>query len=74
MKLWILEQFGPNIGYDQCYRMVIRAKTENRARQMAKLNAQFEQPDIWISATKTSCTHLTSNGNEELIISDINWG
>ncbi len=83
MKLWILEPIGlkgnnielvaPDWMFweDNCFGMVIRARTEKRARQIASQNGGLEDGEVWLNPKKTTCLHLTVSGKEKLVMQDI---
>lgn len=85
MKLWLLRPANENDrrwGYDCNYGFVIRAETEQRAREMA--NAQGADENglcqvhknlaVWLDPEATSCTEVTVDGPEATIIVDFNAG
>lgn len=81
MKLWILspkECLPTNDNpwlpwYDKAFGFVVRADSENRAREICGENAGNEVSPIsnpWLSEKYTTCTELTAIGNEKLIMKD----
>lgn len=82
MKLWLLEarsgelprednpcaEWDVNLGY------VIRAKTEERARQLAQDKSSHESDTLescktpWLDPHYTTCTELGVDGPEEVIM------
>lgn len=68
MKLWKLEREG-DYGYDQFIGFVIRASSENRARQLAS-----EKGDIWLDSEETTCTQIFISGEEEIILESYSAG
>ena len=82
MKLWLLRPIRPEIEEDKRYwwddyniyiGFVIRAETEERARQLADEKADCvcdEQVGIWLDSSLTSCVELIASGPEEVIIHD----
>jgi len=67
--------------YDKSFGFVIRAKTEERARQIANNNGGDETGNIyndiyrvggdpWLDSKQSTCIILNSIGEEELIIHD----
>lgn len=79
MKLWLLRPITKKKGgpwdpwYDKSFGFVIRAETEEKAREIADDNAGDENHDDnhpWLKTRYASCTELLSNGEEELIIRD----
>tara|TARA_B110000977_G_scaffold85912_1_gene114491 strand:+ start:636 stop:908 length:273 start_codon:yes stop_codon:yes gene_type:complete len=75
-KLWILNRFD-GTGYDQTRRLIIRATSEEEAREIAQSNGldecvTYSKVDgrfmhripipFWTDPTKTSCEVLTAEG------------
>lgn len=85
MKLWILrardEELPANDNpwcaeFDMNYSMVIRAETENRARQLAHEQTGHENDDgePWLDPKYTTCQELTADGGEEVVCVDYKRG
>ena len=59
---------------DKKWRMVVRAATERRARQIAHSNAGDENSSIpgvnspWLDSTWSSCVPLLADGLEEAVV------
>lgn len=83
MRLWLLRPIDKDSGpweglYDRVFGFVIRAETEERARQIAAENAGFENPFLsghydkspWNDAALSTCTPVGDEGEEALIIHD----
>ena len=90
MKLWILrpnEKLTNNKNspwepwYDKAFGFIIRAETEDRAREIANDHGGDEigDPhylpdrhgiDPWLDKTLSTCVELKSNGIEEMILRD----
>lgn len=88
MKLWILrpnalyDESSPwEPWYDKAFGFVIRAETEQRAREIANENGGNEVGEIndnpyrvggdpWLDITLSSCIELKIDGDEEMIIRD----
>ena len=87
MKLWLLrpveglpdDPWEP--WYDKAFGFVVRAETEQRAREIANENGGDEigEPhyiklrhgiDPWLDSTLSTCVELKSDGVEEMIIKD----
>ena len=90
MKLWILkprtdipEKEDPWIPwFDKCFRAVVRAETEEKARQLLADEGNGEETDPyykdialspWLTASKSMCIELLTEGEAELIIEDISY-
>lgn len=64
-----------NPWYDKCFGFVIRAETEQRAREIADADAgdeNREENHPWLDPEQSTCTELTAEGKEEQIIKDFN--
>ena len=48
--------------------IIVRANTEERARQLTSSRAYGEGKEIWLDANKTSCHELLTEGIEEVIL------
>lgn len=76
MKLWLLkakEEMPPwNSGYDKAYGFVVRAETEERAREIAEENSGNEAAkySAWLKLEFSTCTELLPEGEESLILRD----
>ena len=80
MKLWILLPLSPlvlkNIDnpwkpwYDKSFGFVVRAETEEQARQLAAELCGNERKEAWISTIYSSCDELTNDGPAEIIMKD----
>lgn len=88
MKLWLLSPRVDIEGedpwkpwYDKAFGFVIRAESEERARQIANDNGGDETGaisqsvyrtggDPWLDKKYSICEELTSDGSEEMIIRD----
>ncbi len=91
MTLWILKPIfdpppdGPECWdpwYDCVFGMIIRAKTEEQARQIAKTNEGSEgsssyhpRPPTspWLDPEYTTCEELSIEGTADIIIADTHW-
>lgn len=86
MKLFLLKAISPFADdWDTAQGFVIRAETEDQARQLAIQNSGDEQPcepgwgahiltEGWALSSNASCEELTSNGEQEIILRDFNAG
>lgn len=81
MKLWILRPIDPDNGpwnpwYDKTFGFVVRAETEQQARQLAndggsdetRERGQTQTP--WLDLALASCDELTGEGEAEVVIAD----
>lgn len=81
MKLFILRPAGnlPETDspwvpwYDKSFGFVIRAETEERAREIADSNAEDENrhKKPWLDAKYSTCVELLPDGREELVMLDL---
>ena len=86
MKLWLLRpqekyervSLGGNDDasnpwepwFDKAFGFVVRAETEERARQLASEDAGDENEGSWLSPEFSSCVELSVTGLETVIIRD----
>ena len=75
MKLWLLEPVDEDpFGYDCAHGFVIRAKTEEQARQLAHENGGDESRPRggkpWLDPKYTSCVLLTAKGDAGVVLED----
>ncbi len=89
MKLWLIrpvdglgEKDDPwEPWFDKSFGFVVRAETEDRARQIANANgddevcSKYTQPrplkcDPWLHERYSTCTELTPDGGEDIIMKD----
>lgn len=98
MKLWILkarkdlpddeEPFNPWFEwFDKVFMFVIRAETEQEARQIATENGSYEiarseanrscdgcTPDAWLNPIYSTCEELPADGPIGVIVRDVHRG
>lgn len=92
MKLWELRPAGfsdPDAEYpepwsstvwDCAYGFVVRAETEQRARELAESRAGFESnvgltgSEAWLDSSLTTCEELSAEGSEMVVIRDYHAG
>jgi hypothetical protein len=77
MKLWLLrpieglENNPWEPWYDKAFGFVVRAETEERAREIANESGGDEKPkNAWLDSTLSTCNELLPDGEEGLIIED----
>ena len=76
MKLWLLKPIkGSDYWrpwYDKAFGFVIRAETEQRAREWADSNAGDEnrKGHPWLNSEHSTCIELTIDGPEEMVLRD----
>ena len=86
MKLWTLKPRDDNQEawkpwYDKAFGFVIRAESEERAREIANANGGDETGEIsnkiyrrggnpWLDTKQSICVELLAEGFEEIIIKD----
>lgn len=57
-------------GYDCTYGVVVRAKNEAQARELAASVAGDEGKDAWLDAALTSCSPLKAAGSAGVVLQD----
>lgn len=86
MKLWLLKPKDDNYvawnpWYDKAFGFVVRAETEERARQLANDKGGDEVGKIsnttyrtggdpWLDPKQSTCEELTTDGDEEVVLED----
>lgn len=62
--------------YDKVYGFVVRAESEESAREIANKNGgdEIAYGDVWIDPNLSICIELTTDGPEEMIIRDFASG
>lgn len=77
MKLWLIKPIDKATHwkpwYDKVFGFVIRAETEQAAREMASTKSGAEAYDVanpWLDAAVTSCAELTADGDAEIVLRD----
>lgn len=81
MKLWLLEPlsdlepgFSPWVPwYDKAFGFVVRAETEEQARELAHAQGGDEnraEHEPWKNPLLSSCKELTAEGPAEVVIQD----
>jgi hypothetical protein len=78
MKLWKLygiKDSGFDWAWDTHFGFVIRAETEERARQLASEAVYWcENGAAWLDPDFTTCEEITGEGEEEVVLKDYNAG
>ncbi len=81
MKLWKLSAINRDnsryFGWDTHQGFVVRAESEQRAREIAAEYAEgdyYNLPTPWTNPKKTLCVELSFDGDEEVILYDYNAG
>jgi len=69
MKLWLLELIGYS-SYDYALGFVIRAETEEDAREQAQEHAGDEGYKAWADKERSSCIELEAEGELGVILRD----
>lgn len=72
-KLYILERNGA-VGYDEAAAVIVRARSPQAARSLAAQAAKNERAHVWQSTVGATCRELRAEGDEEIILQDVNWG
>lgn len=74
MKLYILEPKSEapwTPWYDKCFCFICRTSSAKAARRIAADNAADEGFKVWLSPKYSSCKELKAEGEEELIIRQV---
>jgi hypothetical protein len=74
MKLWLLKRFTETPVYDVNNGFVIRAETENAARDIASQQRGDEGPETWTDIGLSTCEELTADGEIGVVLRDFNAG
>lgn len=78
MKLWLIRPREGLQGkddpwgcwYDKAFGFVVRAETEERARELAAKEKGDEGKEAWLNSQFSCCEELKEMGEEGIIISD----
>lgn len=79
MKLWLLKSIR-GTGWDEVAAMVVRAPTEDAAREIAQKNGgdevnplRYRDPPVpyWLGDEYSTCEELTAGGEPGLIVRDM---
>ena len=73
MKVYLLKRECSGPARDVYNGFLLRAATEEDAREMANTMCADEGP-IWHNKELTSCEALTHSGEEEVLLTDFNAG
>jgi hypothetical protein len=60
--------------YDGCQSIVVCAKDEKEARQLASDEHLAEGPTCWLDSKLSSCIDISLDETPRVIIQDVNWG
>jgi hypothetical protein len=74
MRLWLLRRLSREPKYDVNDGFVIRAWSEDQARQLADRERADEGEGVWLSAARSSCEPLEQGGEPGVILIDFNAG
>jgi hypothetical protein len=75
MKLYLLKIENRNfVGYDAYDSCLVRAETEEQARNIAAAELLGWQSKFWTDPAIASCQEVTQNGEPEIIIDSYNAG
>lgn len=73
MKLWILRRKKDRPQYVVCDGFVIRATTEQQARELADWK-HGDEGAIWMKPDEALCEELTTDGPAMILLVDFNAG
>ena len=76
MKLWLLSRDENKGNYDEYIGFVIRAESEQAAREIAVKKVRiYREPDTrWLNSEYAACTEITLDGDEGIILDSFNAG
>ena len=74
--LWILRPLDSGSHpwrpfYDKMFGVVVRAKTELNAREVAAANSEDEGGNVWRNEKLTSCIQLNPDAEDGVILKDV---
>jgi hypothetical protein len=77
MNLWILRPVDESRApwrrwYDRMFGFVIRARSEDAARNLAASSCGHEGPEAWLSSRSSTCLELKEDGPEEVVMENYN--
>jgi len=72
MKLWLLETYEPP-GYEEFDAKIIRAPSEQRAREIANEHTG-DEGRIWDDEKLVKCDECINNGDEGTVLESFNAG
>lgn len=70
MNLYLLSALTQPVDYDCVSNLVVRAKSQKRARELAGVVSGDEGAEFWLDKKKSSCISVTQEGDEGVIIED----
>jgi len=70
MKLWLLIRITTP-DYSHAHSFVIRAASEEEARELARKADQSEDGTAWTDDTQSICISLSLEGEQNILLSDI---
>jgi len=83
MKLWLLRPVSDGKGspwhpwYDKAFGFIVRAETEQRARELAQAQGGDEvrayrvaSIPAWTDPTLSTCVEVTTDGEQEVVLCD----
>ena len=73
MKLWKLTRID-DFDYEEYDSFVVRAKNEERAKEIVLLYHPHEAYGSWTSNDKVKCEEIKKYGKEEIILGSYNAG
>ncbi len=72
MNLYLISRKGA-VTYDEYDSMVIRARNEDHARELAAVHDTFDSK-IWLAPTRTSVEKLSQHGSPGVVLGSFNAG
>ena len=74
MKLWILDRKPNHLSWDVVNTYLVRAESEDRAREIANERNFGDQGPIWHDPEQALCHELVAPGEEGILMMDFNAG
>jgi len=74
LSLWLLLRVDKSVLYDTADGFVVRAGSELSARRIAALDCGDEQAETWLNIRTSTCTELSADGEEGIILRDFRAG
>jgi hypothetical protein len=74
-RLFLLKIIGDHIGdWDIAEGFVVRANSQQKARELAAESCGDEKADTWLDSAKSTCVDLESDGEAGVVLVDFKAG
>jgi hypothetical protein len=80
MRIWLLRPVSESLDpwspwvENRTFGFVVRAQTDDAARELAATHAGDEGPDAWLLSKYSTCAELTGDGPAEVVIAEYTTG